>query len=348
MVVSGGGSGSGDLPWQTFVGNPLEFDAPKAHTLQSVTVEFEPIQDTSGGDPSPSNICPITGCTGANVYRTGKNLIPSTLNQYSETTVYLGQSGTDYPFFLKAGTYTISSNFEGSSRVSYYYKEENGTQTTIQTNSVSGTGYSFTLPSDGNYRFHMYRSTTNGGLSVSELSNVQLEIGSSKSAYEPYQGTSVAVSWQTEAGTVYGGSLDVTSGVLTVDRTYALLNDLAKWQSTSGTLNFTYNESFSDRKLYANSYNGLLCSYYKVSSQSPNDTGRWASASNYKFGFASSTLTLTQIQQDATAGNIAILYELATPQTYQLTPQQVQAIVGRNVMWTDCVSLTVQARGTNV
>jgi hypothetical protein len=37
-------------------------------------------------------------------------------------------------------------------------------------------------------------------------------------AYEPYSSESIAVAFPSEAGTVYGGSLDVTNGVLTVDR----------------------------------------------------------------------------------------------------------------------------------
>ena len=42
------------------------------------------------------------------------------------------------------------------------------------------------------------------------------------------------------------------------------------------------------------------------------------------------------------------VYPLATPVTYNLTPEQVNAIAGRNVMWTDCESLTVEAKGTAV
>ena len=46
-------NGGGMPDWQTFVGNPLQFDAPKAHTLKSVKVSFEASED---------------GYTGANVY----------------------------------------------------------------------------------------------------------------------------------------------------------------------------------------------------------------------------------------------------------------------------------------
>ena len=55
-------TGGSNLPWQTFTGNPLQFNAPKAHTLKSATVEFAPKQDLHGY----ANPWPPGG--GANIY----------------------------------------------------------------------------------------------------------------------------------------------------------------------------------------------------------------------------------------------------------------------------------------
>jgi hypothetical protein len=46
---------------------------------KDITIAIEPVQAGSG-DPSPTNVRPISGWTGANVTRTGKNLLPLTLN----------------------------------------------------------------------------------------------------------------------------------------------------------------------------------------------------------------------------------------------------------------------------
>lgn len=48
---------------------------------------------------------------------------------------------------------------------------------------------------------------------LTEISNVQVEIGDTATAYEPYRGESFTMEF---GGTVYGGSLDWNSGVLTV------------------------------------------------------------------------------------------------------------------------------------
>ena len=61
------------LPWQTFTGNPLQFNAEKAHTLRSTVVAFSPIQSGSG-DPSPTNVRPISGWTAVTVTGAGENL----------------------------------------------------------------------------------------------------------------------------------------------------------------------------------------------------------------------------------------------------------------------------------
>ena len=56
------------------------------------------------------------------------------------------------------------------------------------------------------------------GLTVDTVVKIQAELGSTATAYEPYQGTTYDITFPTEAGTVYGGTVDVVTGVLTVDR----------------------------------------------------------------------------------------------------------------------------------
>ena len=62
----------------------------------------------------------------------------------------------------------------------------------------------------------------------------QIEIGSSPTDYEPYQGRTINVNWEDEAGTVYGGKLDVLTGILTVYPEYDSYNGetlTGKWIS---------------------------------------------------------------------------------------------------------------------
>ena len=48
-------------------GNPITTSNAIASNANSCSVSFTPIQDTSGGDPSPSNPCPVSGRTEINL-----------------------------------------------------------------------------------------------------------------------------------------------------------------------------------------------------------------------------------------------------------------------------------------
>ena len=91
----------------------------------------------------------------------------------------------------------------------------------------------------------------------------------------------------TSQGTVYGGTVDIVSGVLSV---------------TWG---------------YIASYNGETL------------TGRWLSSKDV---YAEGTTPSTGAE---------VAYELATPLTYQLTPQQVQMLLGNNYLMTEDGTITI-------
>ena len=44
------------------------------------------------------------------------------------------------------------------------------------------------------------------------------------------------------------------------------------------------------------------------------------------------------------ANNVEIIYPLATPLTYQLTPQEVQTLVGQNYLWSDVGDVTAKIK----
>ena len=71
----------------------------------------------------------------------------------------------------------------------------------------------------------------------------------------------------------------------------------------------------------------------------PSDT-EWTDADKFK----------TWVAQQYTNGTpLQIVYKLATPTTFTISNAQLfDALAGRNVMWTDCNILTIEARGTAV
>ena len=53
--------------------NLVSFKSAARVPIDSLKVHFKPIQEGTG-DPSPENVRPITGWTGVEAYKTGKNL----------------------------------------------------------------------------------------------------------------------------------------------------------------------------------------------------------------------------------------------------------------------------------
>ena len=241
-----------------------------------------------------SNICPISGMTGLSVYRTGKNL----LNPQAVGVVDAKGNnfcGIKYEFI---GSFYISASARPSAGNIYLVvKRANGTYDPdrILSNSSINIGYAITLAS-GDVIWIVDASShgTSGiGTAISrfEAAKLQLEFGSTATTYEPYNGNTYAVDWTSEAGTVYGGTLDVVTGVLTVDRA-----NIA-------------------------SYNGEVINEPWLSSMDA-----------YVEGATPTT-------------GAQVVYTLATPLTYQLTAQEVAALVGENNVWTSSgpVSVTVEA-----
>jgi len=132
--------------------------------------------------------------------------------------------------------------------------------------------------------------------------------------------------------TVYGGSLDVETGVLTTTHRYFDMGSLS-WTSNSA---------------YANVFNGSLLSSSKNTTNVISDTYAVYTSStvmNYDYGLAIGlSLTVVYVKNkdysDPTAFKTAmtgkyICYELATPTTTQLTPEQLNSILGDNNFYHD-------------
>ena len=146
------------------------------------------------------------------------------------------------------------------------------------------------------------------------------------------------VSWQDEAGTVYGGNIDLTTGLLTVT-----------WSKTDiGLLDYTSYVYGGVQGFYAGLFDlveackpeaNCKCEIY---SKASGDSAFNSDGINYEM-YINSNRTLKIKNSDysdaaafKTAMNgIYLYYELATPVTYQLTPTQVDALLGVNNIFND-------------
>lgn len=153
--------------------------------------------------------------------------------------------------------------------------------------------------------------------------------------------------------TVYGGTLDVVSGVLTVDRVMQTFNGSETWQLASTNTRCAFRASFaSEKKIMSSSISGMVTNSIPLSATSEttsrdNDriTCRGTTyQSTYFFIFTppSAINTVEGLKAYLAQTPLQIVYPLATPQTYTLTPEQVELLTGVNNIWSDAGAVTVE------
>ena len=204
---------------QTTSGNPITLTDAAPINAESLVVELEPKQEGSG-DPSPTNIRPITGYTECEVEDVGKNLfdIDSLIagnidnNGYDYADGHATYRRTPY-IRLKAGNYVIKRIGNTSEWwKGYLYNSQNdhdgiGFVFNTNTDSVS----TFTAQTDCWLRIAFdYTPTT--------ADQIQLESGSQPTTFVPYSSTSASIQF---GQTVYGGKSNFTEGGTDVTYGYA-------------------------------------------------------------------------------------------------------------------------------
>lgn len=163
-------------------------------------------------------------------------------------------------------------------------------------------------------------------------------------------GTTYSVSFGSDV-TVYYGTLDAVTGVLTATMGMVDLGDLS-W-AARGTASSThqFRASVPNGKTPSSTQSGTgigYCSSYNVVSKTysnmvNNDVivNSWAMGSDY-FGIVVMDTRYQDSQEFKNAvSGVKLVYELNEPITYQLSPAQVKTIVGQN-------TISTNTTGTNV
>ena len=333
----------------TASGDIAAFSDGTAADAKSVVIHVEPVQAGSG-DPSPDNVRPISGRTGATVWRTGKNLIPNIKYQEAETRVVLGYNSADFSLFLPRGTYTLSVDFVDNAYAGAYYRfESDSTNRTIWISTDTITSATFIIDKDERFRLWLYAGN---GITVNDIENFMVSASTTANNYTPYTGSTIPVSWETEAGTVYGAELDVVSGKLTVDRAMNVYDgsEDENWSYYNISTGNLFRTIIADRT--AENITGVsnqakyLCNSYTVAAN--ESTGRTTghfSGANKNADFVNDNFTTVESWQTNLANHpLQFIFPLAEPVTYQLTPQQIQTLLGENKIWSDAGSVSVEYR----
>ena len=198
----------GPLPEKTVAGAIAHTDdAADTVPVKSTICSIVPKQ-AGTGTPSPSNPRAISGSDNLLLYKYGKNLV----NGYTDYNV---TNKIVEPVFLKAGNYTIS--FQRDAVVQAIYIRKGDTVSLVGNaylQKFNTTFFAFNADIDGYYFFQLYRSGSSATWEEAPISNVQLEVGSTKTTYEAYTAPeTISDSWSS-IGTIYGGERDLVEGTL--------------------------------------------------------------------------------------------------------------------------------------
>lgn len=187
----------------TVSGDIASFRTPSRVPIESLKFHFLPKQ--AGSEvPSPTNIRPITGWTGLNGRRSGRNLLNPftnpiwvgwstfyTINSDGSVTIsdsdWRAWGGNDIsPFLLPKGTYTLS--WYGADRIQITTSDESYSNATLYYRSTTGGHVSFTLSSDGGVKFKLF-----GDYPIT--CTVQIEPGLIAHDYAPYSGEQIPITF---------------------------------------------------------------------------------------------------------------------------------------------------------
>ena len=307
-----------------------------------------------------SNVCPITGWDGVSVTACGKNLAyisESNLHdsqrcnlEYSDVGVVLTATGTyaraRYVTNVEKGkTYTVSLYASSTGDYNYIYLNDNAGSWLTQYGklNVNSSREFFTktfIALTDVFTIGFY-CTAESKTGIMIIDNIQLEEGSTATSYEPYQGESYDIDFPQSAGTVYGGTIDMLDWTLTVDMAMVDLGTL-NWQYRGdiGTGIFS-SRSITDYRYAANNCEAVCANYeyigitggvtgVKIGDKLMAFYSRSDDSSSNRLIYVRDTAYTDAASFKSAMSGVQLVYELATPQTYQLTPETIRTLRGLN------------------
>lgn len=344
---------------KTVSGPIASFSDGAALPVKDLTAQIVATQGGSG-DPSPTNIRPIVG--GGSITITGASSnVWSAIDIINQGGISAtgGDSSTNQEKRCRSSflgvaqntTYTIACA-EGVEIGAVHYYARNTRASWLYRDALVGSPVTFTTPTGCHYIRVLFLSA-NGGtddITPEDVGDVMLNVGSTALPYEAAIRNNVSVNWETEAGTIYGGTLNVTTGALTVTHGHVTLDGTETvtpppmppvgarvWLWTiSGVLT---NEGVRNGNIIADrlrGVNGNTTSPYCVRISAASDLALYMPTDTFH--------SAEDVSEWLVNNNVSIAYELASPTTYQLTPTEVSTLLGQNNVWSNTGDIAVTYR----
>lgn len=342
------------------------FNDAAALPINELTCSIVPVQSGSG-DPSPTNVRPISGWTEEVIKNTGANLIggdlfanavknamPSATIDETEKTVSFTSSATldnyivvndrtygDYYIPFKENTsYTFvlvgynSKTTATATNLRIYYTD--GTNTTLNFGSQSATKQTIIYTTPASKTVNRLSKTNQDGTTVLYYDECGIFEGAiTAQDYEPYAGTTTTIQFTDSQGQsveVFGGSVDVVNGGEQPRTKVKIDLYTLDWTYQSNNSRF-YVASPSDLlrpSENAQAFNGL-CSAYLVSPYAEHgDKAIAVTTTGSMFIFDADYTDATALKTFLQNNNVQLVYELATPTTFYTQPTSIKSLDGVN------------------
>lgn len=338
--------------YETVTGNPVSFTTVRPAPLRQLSVAFSPVQSGTG-DPSPDNVRPISGWSSLTVEQRGVNLWDEEW-EVGGIDSSTGRDGTDpnswrtvnyIPIKPNTEYYVASSATNKSIRARFYAADKSYIGYAPKSGSTD-TGHAFVSPENAYYlRF-------NPAITGVPNHDISINYPATDTAYHAYNPSSRSISISL-GSTYYSGQLDVVTGVVTVtmasvtfdgsqqDSQFAFATGTGKNRITWNGYQFVGKADvpiLSDKLKPLTTYSAAPEAWEVSNSASPT-------AARCFIGVPTTIASVEDWKAYVTQNNITLCYYLATPQTIQLTPQEVESLAGDNVLFSDANGdLTVEYR----
>ena len=334
--------------------------APKTLDISGLQIESGETATTY----SPySNICPISCYDSISVTRKSANLCPlpshwpnnTTTSNYVTFTVQddggIKVQGTAGSSNAIGGLVQSAFPLDRGKYVCFLAESDSGVKLQLRRNS-SGGAEQFSTSNSG--------TTTTSAATFAETINIWarlvVEAGTTVDTvvypmilaseetptmadFIPYKADTFTTAIPTPPGTVYGGTLDMVSGVLVVDRAMVTFDgsDNTGWQRIAAygtSTRFDYRGQRDTVKPKGS----VLCNMLPkgtIGTQNTECINVHASVGDIQIQIATGRLsadTVAGLMEYLAGHTLQVVYELAAPITYQLTPVEVTALTGTNVL----------------
>lgn len=346
-------------------GSIITVDDAAAMNVRGLVSTIKPVQ--AAGTPSPDNPLPISGWDAVNAQRTGENLfggefmrdviVEKASGVYDELTntvraaaYYLGskclfsnfKENTQYTFVI-TGYNEDANRGNGNIRIRY----TDGTTQDISFGSNDTTkSTSVTVSFAGKSIDGLY-GVFQAAYSVFYLNECGVFEGVlTADDFVPYEGQTLTAALPE---TVYGGTLDWKTGVLTVTHIRRVMtgNEVMSANPTvgagAGRFRFYYSPGDVKQQYPTTSIaKELYCSHYQAASEDGVYRGTQGVSASQAIYFGDNRFDTveefkTYLAGQNTAGTpVTLVYMLKNPYTIQLTPQQMDMLKGLNNVWSDC------------